>query len=37
MEKGEKHIATGFYKKSIELNPGNNHGKEMVEKMAKNQ
>lgn len=33
MQKGEVHIATGFFKKSIELNPNNNYAKEMVEKM----
>lgn len=36
MQKGEFNIATGFYKKSIELNPDNNYAKEMIEKMAKN-
>jgi tetratricopeptide (TPR) repeat protein len=35
MQKGEAHIATGFFKKSIELNPNNSYAKEMVEKMAK--
>jgi tetratricopeptide (TPR) repeat protein len=35
MQKGETHIATGFFKKSIELNPNNSHAKEMVDKMAK--
>jgi hypothetical protein len=34
-QNGKEHIATGFFKKSIELNPGNNYAKEMVEKMAK--
>ena len=37
MQKGETHIATGFYKKSIELNPNNSYAKEMVEKMSKSQ
>lgn len=37
MKKGEKHIATGFFKKAIELNPHNSHAKEMIEKMAKDQ
>src|SRR5688572_20716116 len=37
MQKGEAHIATGFFKKSIELNPNNSHAKEMVEKMTKSQ
>ena len=37
MQKGETHIATGFFKKSIELNPNNSYAKEMVEKMAKSQ
>jgi tetratricopeptide (TPR) repeat protein len=37
MKKGEAHIATGFFKKSIELNPNNNHAKEMVEEMRKSQ
>jgi hypothetical protein len=36
IQKGETNIATGFFKKSIELNPNNTYGKEMVEKMAKN-
>ena len=36
MKKGEVNIAAGFYKKSIEVNPGNFHAKEMIEKMAKN-
>ncbi|HEX6226443.1 MAG TPA: hypothetical protein VFZ52_18615 [Chryseolinea sp.] len=35
MQKGEPHIATGFFKKSIELNPENGYAKEMVEKMSK--
>jgi tetratricopeptide (TPR) repeat protein len=35
MAKGETHIATGFYKKSIQLNPDNNHAKAMIEQMAK--
>ncbi len=34
MEKGEKDIATGFYKKSMELNPKNENGKKMLEKLA---
>lgn len=34
MQKGETYIATGFFKKSIELNPGNSYAKEMVEKMT---
>ena len=33
MQKGETDIATGFFKKSIALNPENNHAKEMVKKM----
>jgi tetratricopeptide (TPR) repeat protein len=37
MKKGETHIATGFYKKSIELNPNNSYAKEMIEKMTKGQ
>ena len=37
MQKGEAHIATGFFKKSIELNPNNSCAKEMVEKMTKSQ
>lgn len=37
MQKGETHIATGFFKKSIELNPNNSYAKEMVEKMTKSQ
>ena len=37
MQKGETHIATGFYKKSIELNPNNSYAKGMVEKMSKSQ
>jgi Flp pilus assembly protein TadD len=36
MRKGEESIATGFFKKSIELNPDNAYAKDMVEKMAKN-
>ena len=36
MQKGEMHIATGYFKKSIELNADNAYAKEMVEKMAKN-
>jgi tetratricopeptide (TPR) repeat protein len=35
MQKGETQIATGYFKKSIELNPNNSYAKEMVEKMAK--
>ena len=35
MQHGEEHIATGYFKKSIELNPNNSYAKEMVEKMAK--
>jgi tetratricopeptide (TPR) repeat protein len=35
MQKGENHIATGYFKKSIELKPDNNYAKEMVEKMTK--
>lgn len=35
MQKGETHIATGFFKKSIDLNPNNGYAKEMVEKMTK--
>lgn len=37
MEKGEKQIAIGLYKKSMELNPKNDHAKKMVEKMTANQ
>jgi tetratricopeptide (TPR) repeat protein len=37
MQKGEAHIATGFFNKSIALNPNNSYAKEMVEKMAKDQ
>ena len=37
MQKGETHIATGFFKKSIEMNPDNSYAKEMVEKMVKGQ
>ena len=37
MRKGEAHIATGFFKKSIALNPNNTYAKEMVEKMTKSQ
>jgi tetratricopeptide (TPR) repeat protein len=37
MKKGETQIATGYYKKSIALNPDNSYGKEMVEKMMKGQ
>ena len=37
MQKGEAHIATGYFKKSIALNPDNNYAKEMVEKMGKGQ
>jgi len=37
MQKGEPHIATGFFKKSIEINPNNSYAKEMVEKMSKSQ
>jgi tetratricopeptide (TPR) repeat protein len=36
MQRGEVHIATGFFRKSIGLNPDNTYAKEMVEKMAKN-
>ena len=35
MQKGEAHIATGFFKKSIEINPNNSYAKEMIEKMTK--
>ena len=35
MQKGESEIATGYFKKSIALNPDNGYAKEMVEKMAK--
>jgi tetratricopeptide (TPR) repeat protein len=35
MQKGETHIATGFFNKSIEINPENSHAKTMIEKMAK--
>jgi tetratricopeptide (TPR) repeat protein len=35
MQKGELHIATGYFNKSIALNPNNGYAKEMVEKMAK--
>lgn len=34
MQKGESHIAMGFFKKSIQLNPENNYAKQMVEKLA---
>jgi tetratricopeptide (TPR) repeat protein len=37
MQKGETHIATGFFKKSIALNPNNSHAKEMIEIMMKSQ
>jgi tetratricopeptide (TPR) repeat protein len=37
MQKGEKQIAIGFFKKSLELNPKNGYAKEMVEKLEKNQ
>jgi tetratricopeptide (TPR) repeat protein len=37
MKKGEKQIAIGFFKKSLELNPKNGYAKEMVEQMEKNQ
>jgi tetratricopeptide (TPR) repeat protein len=37
MQHGEEHIATGYFKKSIELNPDNSYAKEMIEKMEKNQ
>lgn len=37
MKKGEKQIAIGFFKKSLELNPKNGYAKEMVEKMEKSQ
>jgi tetratricopeptide (TPR) repeat protein len=37
MQKGEAHIATGFFKKSIQLNANNSHAKEMVERMASSQ
>jgi tetratricopeptide (TPR) repeat protein len=36
MQKGEKEIAIGFFKKSLELNPKNGYGKEMVDKLSKN-
>ena len=32
MKKGEVNIASGFYKKSIEVNPDNFHAKEMIER-----
>jgi tetratricopeptide (TPR) repeat protein len=35
MKKGELHIATGFFKKSLELNPNNGNAKEMIEKIAR--
>jgi tetratricopeptide (TPR) repeat protein len=34
MEKGEKQIAIGFYKKSVELNPANDNAKKMIEKLT---
>lgn len=34
MQKGEKYLAIGFYKKSIALNSGNEHAKKMIEKMT---
>ena len=34
MEKGEKQIAIGFYKKSLELNPENDYAKKIVEKLT---
>jgi tetratricopeptide (TPR) repeat protein len=34
MQKGEANIATGFFKKSIELNPNNSYASEMVKKMT---
>ena len=34
MIKGEKDIAIGFYKKSMELNPKNTNGKQMLEKLV---
>jgi tetratricopeptide (TPR) repeat protein len=37
MQNGEKDIATGFFKKSLQLNPDNGYAKEMVEKMSKRQ
>lgn len=37
MEKGEKQIAIGFYRKSIALNPDNEYAKKMVQKMEQNQ
>lgn len=35
MQKGEPHIATGYFKKSIDLNPNNSYAKERVEQMMK--
>jgi tetratricopeptide (TPR) repeat protein len=35
MRKGEKQIALGYFKKSIQLNPENRYAKEMVESLAK--
>ncbi len=37
MQNGEPHIASGFFRKSIALNPNNSYAKEMVEKMTKSQ
>ncbi len=37
MEKGERQIAIAFYKKSLELNPQNDNGKKMIEKLTQNQ
>jgi len=35
MKKGEKQIALGYFKKSIQLNPENGYAKEMIESLAK--
>ena len=37
MKKGEKQIAIGYFKKSLQLNPQNGYAKEMVETLAKDQ
>jgi tetratricopeptide (TPR) repeat protein len=37
MVKGEKDIAIGYYKKSIELNPKNENGKKMLERLSQAQ
>jgi tetratricopeptide (TPR) repeat protein len=35
MKKGEKQIALGYFRKSIQLNPQNGYAKEMVESLSK--